>query len=127
MAGADHSQKFHLATDASKWAVGGVLFQLDSPPTGIEVSPKHFENLRIVMFLSFRLADAETRYDTTERECLAVVRDFAEVRWLVVGNPYPVLLYTDHQALDSILTKGSDGHGRVARWQDRLGEYDFLV
>lgn len=23
--------------------------------------------------------------------------------------------------------KGSDGHGRIARWQDRLGDCDFII
>ena len=66
------------------------------------------------MFMSFCLEDAETRYDTTEREALAVVRCLAEVRWLVTGSKYPTKLYTDHSALESILTQGSDAHGRIA-------------
>ena len=54
------------------------------------------------MFLSFRLADVETRYVNSERECLAVVRCLAEVRWLVMGNQHPVLVYSDHARYPSL-------------------------
>lgn len=72
------------------------------------------------MFMSFRFNDAETRYDNTEREALAAVRCLAETRWLVTGSAYPTKLYTDHSALESI--QGSDAHGRISRWMDRLTE-----
>ncbi len=67
------------------------------------------------MFMSFRLEDAETRYDTIEREALAIVRCLAEVRWLVTGSEYPTKLYTNHSALESIFTQGSDANERIAR------------
>lgn len=75
--------QYHLATDASKWCLGSVLFQLVEAPLGTEATHSYKENIRITLFMSFRLEDAETRYDTTEREALAVVRCLAEVRWLV--------------------------------------------
>ena len=127
MTGADHDLEFHLATDASNRAIGGVLFQLHDVPIGTEALDRHKSNLRIIMFLSFRLSDVETRYTTTEREALAVVRCLAEVRWLVMGSKYPTHLYTDHKALTSILDKGIDAHNRIARWMDRLSEYDFKI
>ena len=78
------------------------------------------------MFMSFSLSDTETRYTTTERECLAVLRCLEEVRHLVVGVKWPIMLYTDHSALTSILHKG-DAKGRIAAWQYRLSEYDFTI
>ena len=65
--------------------------------------------------MSFCLEDAETRYDTTKKEALAVVRCVAEVRWLVTRSEYPTKLYTNHFALESIFTQGSDAHGKIAR------------
>jgi RNase H-like domain found in reverse transcriptase/Integrase zinc binding domain len=127
MSGADPKQQYHLATDASKYGTGGVLFQLHGEPAGTEAQPRYRSKERIIMFMSFRLSDPETRYGTTDREALAVVRALAEVRWLVIGSPYPVKLYTDHQALDSILRKGTEASMRITRWQDRLNEYDFEV
>ena len=127
MGGADPAVQYHLATDASKWCLGGVLFQLVDAPPGTEATHSYKEHICIIMFMSFRLEDAETRYDTTEREALAVVRCLAEVRWLVTGSEYPTKLYTDHSALESIFTQGSDAHGRIACWMDRLTEYDYEI
>ena len=127
MAGADPSLQYHLAVDASDEAVGGCLFQLQGVAAGTEATPKFLPNERVIMFLSFRLTDAESRYVNSERECLAVVRCLAEVRWLVIGNKHPVLIYSDHDALRSIMSKGQTEKGRISNWMDRLGEYDFKL
>ncbi|KAL2436955.1 hypothetical protein ABEF95_015655 [Exophiala dermatitidis] len=74
------------------------------------------------MFLSFAFTDTEKRYHTTEREALALLKALLEVRWLVVGSPHPVQVYTDHSALLKVLT-GTDSHGRLARWQVKFSEY----
>ena len=127
MAGADPNLQYHLAVDASEVAVGGCLFQLKGVAPGVEASPKFLPHERIVMFISFRLSDAESRYVNSERECLAVVRCLDEVRWLVIGNKYPVLIYSDHDALKSIFATGQTEKGRIATWIDRLGEYDYKL
>jgi hypothetical protein len=76
--------------------------------------------------MSFRLLEAETRYTTTEKEALVVLRCFEEVRWLVVRAAYDVMLYTDYTVLLSVL-KGDTPTYRLTRWQYRLGDYDFVV
>lgn len=55
------------------------------------------------MFISFWLEDAETWYDTTEREALIVVWYLVKVRWTVTENKYPTKLYIEYSALESIL------------------------
>ena len=82
MASPDPTVQYHLAVDASKRGIGGVLFQLDGIPADTEaISDAIFRVAeRIIMFLSFRLSDAETRYSNSEREALAVIRCLAEVR-----------------------------------------------
>lgn len=127
MAGADPAAQYHLVTDASKRGVGGVLFQLKGVPTGTEGTPKFLPNERIIMFLSFRLEDAESRYSNSERECLAVVKCLAEVKWLIIGNDYPVMIYSDHNALQSIFATGNTDQARISSWMDRLGEYDLKL
>ena len=77
------------------------------------------------MFISFRLNDVETRYGNSERECLAIVRCLAEVRWLVLDSRFPVLIYSDHNALKGIFKTGETDKGRIANWLDKLGEYDY--
>ena len=101
MALPDPHGQYHLAVDASKLGIGGVLFQLEGLAPGTEAgnSSVHRLSERIIMFLSFRLSDAETRYSNSEREALAVIRCLAEVRWMVMASEYPVLVYTDHSAL----------------------------
>ena len=127
MSGIDENLQVHLATDASKFGLGGVLFQLPGEPAGTEAVERHKSSLRIVMFLSFRLEEPETRYHTTEREALAVVRCMAEIKCFVMGHRYPTMIYTDHSALESVMTAGTDAHGRISRWMDRLTEYDYIV
>ena len=99
MSGADPERQYYLSMDASKYAMGGVLFQLHDVPAGTEATDRHQADERIIMFLSFRFSDTETRYGTTDREALAIVICLAEVKWLIIGSKYPVKLYTDHQVL----------------------------
>ena len=123
----DPKLQYYLSIDMSKYGIGGALFQLYSMPLGTEAGLQHHANEWIIMFISFRLADAETHYGTTDQKALAAVRCLAEVRWLVIGSPYPVKLYTDHQSLLSILSRGADASSRIVQWQDRLNEYDLEV
>ena len=83
LSGVDENLQMHLATDASKYGLGGVLFQLPGEPPGTPAEEKHKRISRIIMFLSFKLEEAETRYPTTEREALAVVRCLAEFKGYV--------------------------------------------
>jgi len=122
--GGDEGRQYHLATDASNFALGGVPFQVLNHPPGTTISVRTRPDQRIIMFISKVFTPAERRYSTTEREALAVVRCLEEVRWLILGSPYPTKVYTDHVALISLLKK-DDAHGRIARWQVRLSEYDI--
>ena len=76
------------------------------------------------MFLLYRLQDTETRYLNLERECYAIVKCLAEIRWLVIGNKHPVIIYTDYKALKPIFTTGQTEKGRIATWLNRLGEFN---
>ena len=127
MAGADPDAQYHLATDASQNALGGCLFQIRDALPGTEATPTIALNERIIMFLSYRLNDAETRYSNSERECLATVKCLAKVRWLVIGSKYSVIIYSDHEALKPIFATGQTEKGRVATWLDRLDEFDSKV
>ena len=130
MALPDPERQYHLAVDARRRGIGGVLFQLDGIAEHVEAnnSTEHQGRERILMFLSFKLDNAETRYSNSERESLAVVRCLAEVKWIVIASPYSILVYTDHEALKVLLTKiDNDAHGSIAKWQERLGEYNFRL
>jgi len=123
--GGDPDRQYHLACDASGFAYG-VLFQLaDKHPMGTVMSSKLVGSMRIIQFISKKFLDAETRYHTTEREALAIVRCLEETRWLVNENRHPVLIYSDHECLKTAL-QNSD-KGRIVGWQLRLSEYDFRI
>lgn len=72
--------QFQLAVDASQTAIGGVLFQLHGTPIGTKAIAKLGNHEQINLFLSYQLADAKTRYDNSEWECLAVLRCLGEVK-----------------------------------------------
>ena len=129
MAMPDPDKQSHLAVDASKKGIGGALFQFDGISSHTEAtnSAVHQDAERIVMFISFKLEDAETRYSNSEREAL-VIRCLAEVCWMVISSPYPTLVYTDHEVLRVLLTRlDNDAHGQIAKWQECLGGYDFRL
>jgi hypothetical protein len=109
--GSEHSQ-YHLATDASKKGLGGVLSQLMDCKPGTLPTPANWPKMKIVMFISTRFADAETLHTTTEKEALAVIKCLTEVRWLILGARHPTKVYTDPSAL-------------IAKWQTKLAEYDL--
>jgi len=124
--GGDPDRQYHLACDAFRFAYGGVLFQLaDKHPMETVMSSKLVGSMRIIQFISKKFLDAETRYHTTEREALAIVRCPEETRWLVNENRHPVVIYTDHECLKMAL-QNSD-KGRIVGWQLRLSEYDFRI
>jgi len=47
---------------------------------------------------------------------------------MAMASPHQVIVYTDHEALKTLLTGAdNDAHGRIAKWQERLGEYDIKL
>ena len=100
--GGDDRIQYHLATDASKTGMGGVLFQIIDQPAGTIAAQKNRKTQRIIMFISKPFTEAETRYSTTEREALAVVRCLEEVRWLVLGSAFPTKVHQQKGALRQI-------------------------
>lgn len=127
VSGGDPDLQYHLATDASGTGIGGHLFQLPGYPTGTWASEVPESGRVSVKFMSFQLTDAQRRYHTTEREFLAVISCLEKARHLVNGQGQPVKLYTDHTAVKDILRNSDTATGRIARWQQRLGEFDHEI
>ena len=121
--GGDVNKQYHLSCDASQTGLGAVLFQLSTSPPGTILSSKLWSEVQVVMFISQRLSATEKNYLNTEREALAVLRALEGSRWLVVGSPYPVKVYTDHSALLAILNGKGSHQGRITSWMIRLSEY----
>ncbi|KER30878.1 hypothetical protein T265_02804 [Opisthorchis viverrini] len=102
---------FILDTDASDVAIGAALSQLF--PDGQE---------RVIAYGSRTLDKSERRYSTTRREMLSLVYFVQYFQPYLVGRPFRVR--TDHQALQW-LKNFRDPQGQVARWQEKLQEFQF--
>lgn len=127
MVGGDPSCQYHLAVDASGTGAGGVLIQLDGCPPGTDLFSVPMDKQRVVKCLSFKFSDVQRRYHNTEREFLALLLSLERCRHLLVGLPYPVMTYTDHSAIISIVNDSNNGRTRIVQWQYRLGEYNLQI
>ena len=77
-----HSKPFILRTNASNCGLGATLMQ------------QHDERLYPVAYASKKLAPAETKYSTLEKECLGIVWGITKFRLYLAGKP--VILQTNH-------------------------------
>ncbi|KAE9302457.1 Transposon Tf2-6 polyprotein [Phytophthora fragariae] len=104
----DFKQPMHLRTDASKFAVGGVLFQVVD---GVE---------RPIAYTSRKMKSAELNYPTQQQELLAIVHALAAFRIYCLDKP--PIIETDHNSLEGLFTQKM-ANRRLARWYDILAEY----
>ena len=64
--GGDDTKQYHLITEASVSALGGVLFQLPDLPAGTNLAASTRSGMTIIMFISKQFLPTETHYSTTE-------------------------------------------------------------
>ncbi|KAH9244808.1 hypothetical protein BASA81_017770 [Batrachochytrium salamandrivorans] len=108
-------QPFILETDASDFAISGVLHQHDQTNT-----------LRPVAFYSRQMNNAERNYDIYDKELLAVVDSFKHWRHLLQGGLHPVTVLCDHKNLEYFMSTKKLTR-RQARWSLELSEYTFTI
>ena len=101
-----------LDTDASAHAMGAVLSQMQG---GEE---------RVLAYASKGFSSAERNYCTTRRELLALVHFTSHFRQYLLGRHFVVR--TDHSSL-RWLVHMKDPEGQLARWLEKLNEFDFSV
>ncbi|XP_034549911.1 uncharacterized protein LOC117820296 [Notolabrus celidotus] len=101
-----------LDTDASNVGIGAVLSQVQQ---GSE---------RVLAYGSRKLSKTEQNYCTTWRELLAVVEFTSHFRQYLLGRPF--IVRTDHSSL-RWLTRMKEPEGQLARWLEKLSEYDFEI
>lgn len=99
--------KFILDTDVG---IGGVLSQLQE---GQE---------RVIGYVSKTLSKPERNYCVTRRELIAVAKAVEHFYKYLYGRRF--LLRTDHASLKWLLNFRNP-EGQVARWMEKLQEYDF--
>lgn len=109
----DPNKPFLLATDASKYATGGVLSQQDVNG-----------NWHPCGFISQSFNKAERNYQIYDRELFAIIRGFETWRHFLMGSPHKVTVYTDHKNL-TFYRAPQKLNRRQARWQLFLSEFEF--
>ena len=109
----DYKREFILDTDASDTGIGAVLSQVQED--GSE---------RVIAYASRVLTKPERRYCVTRRELLAVVNFVQHFRPYLLGRHF--LLRTYHGSL-TWLSNFREPEGQLARWLERLQEYDFTI
>jgi len=110
----DPSLTFMVTTDASQYAIGGVLAQQhDDAPIP---NPVAFE--------SRKLRGAESNYPTHELELLAIMHALHTWRIHLVGQQFVV--YTDHHSLTYLQTQPVLSKCQ-ARWVEFLQEFNFTI
>ena len=111
----DPSKPFHLATDASAFALGAVLSQEDST-----------NRLRPVGYYSRKFVGAELNYTVYDKELLAIISAFKHWRPYLVSTNYAIQVFSDHKNLSYFKT-ARYLKSRHARWSEFLSEFDFVL
>ena len=101
----DWEKAFFLETDASKYAVGGVLYQYDEE-----------KNKRPICWLGRKLTLAEKNYCTREQELLALLYCVEKCKMYLYGRHFTV-------RTDLCWLYENELQGRVARWALKLNAY----
>ncbi|KAG8380924.1 hypothetical protein BUALT_Bualt06G0067200 [Buddleja alternifolia] len=99
---------FELHTDASDFAIGGVLMQEGHP----------------IAFESRKLNETERRYTVQEKEMTAIVHCLRIWRHYLLGSRFVVK--TDNVATSYFQTQKKLSP-KQARWQDFLAEFDYVL
>ncbi|KAH6575793.1 hypothetical protein BASA60_004844 [Batrachochytrium salamandrivorans] len=111
----DETRPFIVETDASDYAISGVLSQYDDTDV-----------LRPIAFYARQMNSAERNYEIYDKELLAVVDSFKHWRHFLQGGHHPVTVLCDHKNLEYFMTTKKLTR-RQARWSLELSEYDFTL
>ncbi|CAF0753556.1 unnamed protein product [Brachionus calyciflorus] len=109
----DFAKTFIVYTDASGYAISGVLSQRDEN-----------ENEYVIFYGSRLLKNAEIDYGITEKECLAVVWSIKRYRVYLYCTYFEVI--TDHSDLKKLMSI-NDPTARLARWAIYLQAHHFAI
>ena len=112
----DPEQYIRVETDASGYAIGGVLSQLTNDSG----------RWHPVAYFSRKMIPAKTRYETYDGELLAIVEAFKIWRHYLEGCKHEVLVLTDHNNLQRFMDTKSLS-SRQVRWAQELSRYHFRI
>jgi transposase InsO family protein len=104
----DFEKPFLIATDASNLGIGAVLSQIQE------------KKERVIAYASRTLNKGEKNYETTKKECIALVWGVDHFKAYHTGKK--VTVYTDHKAL-AYIDKLKFNNSMIARWAMSLNQY----
>ena len=104
-----------LATDASDFAMSGILHQPDTQGF-----------LHPVAYFLRKLSPAEINYDMHDKELLAIVESFRDMRAWLIGTANPIAVVSDHKNLVYFMSSRILNR-RQARWSMFLSEFNFRL
>ena len=102
-------QPYRLYTDASGYAVGGILTQLDE--TGHE---------RVIQYVSHQLNDTQRRWAAIEREAYAIVNCLQKLRPYLWGASFRI--FSDHRPLLALF-QNQVANTKIQRWAVLIAEF----
>ena len=111
----DHSKPFQIESDASKYASGAVLTQLDANG---EQHP--------CAFISKTFSPMERNYEIYNRELLAIIRALEEWRHYIQGSEHSTVIFSDHKNL-TYYKEAKKLNRQQARWSLYLSEFDIKL
>ncbi len=109
----DWDRPFTLYCDASDYALGYILGQVDEQ--GRE---------RVIAYAGRSLSEVEQKWHITEKECLAIIQGIKHFKVYLADKEFTIL--TDHKALE-YLKKATDSSGKLHRWAIALQQYKYVI
>ena len=125
----DFSRPLIIATDASNYGLGAVLFQSESL-TSWDVSKEAIAQLimtgkhQYINFASRALSAGERNYSATKRELAGLVFALKKFHNLIWGSKF--ILLTDHRALTFLHTQ-KHVNPMINNWLDTLLNYNYEI
>ncbi|KAE9039499.1 hypothetical protein PR003_g8014 [Phytophthora rubi] len=110
----DEERPFSVVCDASDFAIGCALLQVDAEGRA-----------RVVSFQSRQLKAVEKNYPVHDKELLAIMYALVKFQVHLLGQK-PFVIYTDHASLRKA-TSSPHLSQRMARWLSFFAEYNFTV
>ena len=111
----DQTKPFQIECNASKYASGAVLTQIDGNG-----------NQNPCTFISKTFSETERNYKIYDRELLAIICALEEWRHYIQGLPHTTLVLSDHKNL-MYYREARKLNRRQARWSLYLSEFDIKL
>ena len=111
----DQTQPFQIECDASKYASGAVLMQLD---VNGDQHP--------CAFISWTFSPTEQNYEIYDCELLSMIRALQELQHYIQGSPHETTIYLDHKNLTYFQSTQKLNRWQ-AQWSLLLSKYDIKL